>query len=268
MKMKTTSARRWSAIVALLGLPAAAGTALADSPADIPEEKEFRLPVDADTAAEIDTLIPQLGSPKYATREAASGRLLEIGPVALAKLRQAYLTTDDLESRLRIETIVEDAYLTYHVYGRNGFLGIGQGLIVTHEDDRRIAKGHVGVTVSSVILETAAQRAGLREFDVIIAMDDNPIAATGSQREIATDFGESIRLRGPGTAVKLTVLRDGSVLQVNAVLGRRGRSHYWRFDPMTQEPDAPTRMLILARQRFEPWWIQHFRKRPGTTARP
>ena len=192
---------------------------------------------------------------------------MEIGAPALAKLREAYLATDDLEIRLRIETAVEETYLTYHVYGRNGFLGIGQGLIVTSTDDPRLAPGHVGITVRSVIADTGAHRAGLRQFDIVIALDNEPIPAKGSEREIARDFGESIRLRGPGTAVKLTILRDESVLEVEAVLGRRGKDHYWRIDPVTQEPDAPTRMLIRARQQFRPWWIKHFRKQPGEAAK-
>ena len=157
--------------------------------------------------------------------------------------------------------------MTYHVYGRNGFLGIGQGLIVTSADDPRIAPGKVGITVRSVIRDTAAHRAGLRQFDVIIALDNEPIPAKGSQREIARDFGESIRTRGPGTAVKLTILRDESVLEVEAILGQRDKDHYWRIDLVTQEPDDATRMLIRAHQRFRPWWIKHFRKQPGEAAK-
>ena len=258
-------------IIAFLGFLLLPQPAAAGPPLEASDDEEFRLPLDAATTAEIDTLIPQLGSPSYAAREAASVRLIEIGAPALAKLRWGYLATDDLEVRLRIETIVEEAYLSYHVYDRNGFLGIAPGLIVTPADDPRIAKGFVGVTATTVIVDTAAQRAGLREFDIIVALDDRPIPAGGSDREIQVEFGEAIRRRGPGTPLRLTILRDEAVIHVGTELGRRNKEHYWRFDPITQEPDTPTRMLLFARQRFGPWWIKHFRMRPpsaGTTGSP
>ena len=77
--------------------------------------KEFNVPVDDALAAEIDTLIPQLGVAGYKARDAATQRLVEIGPAAFGRLRRAYRESDEFEVHLRIEEIVREAYLTHHV---------------------------------------------------------------------------------------------------------------------------------------------------------
>jgi hypothetical protein len=61
-------------------------------------------PLRADPA-EIQRLVAQLGSPKFAQREAASRRLEAIGPAALDALRQA-TESDDTEVRRRAEELL------------------------------------------------------------------------------------------------------------------------------------------------------------------
>ena len=54
---------------------------------------------------EVERLIAQLGDQKYAAREAAQKRLLELGPLAFASLNKA-LTGTDLEIVIRAERIL------------------------------------------------------------------------------------------------------------------------------------------------------------------
>ncbi|MDO8631979.1 MAG: PDZ domain-containing protein, partial [Phycisphaerales bacterium] len=169
-------------------------------------DEEFRLPIDPTAAASADELIRKLGSPVYKEREAATDGLIEIGAPALARLRSAYQTTDDLEVRLRIERIVRTAYLNHHVYNRSGFLGINlQPYSASMEEHPRLPKDAVGVKVGKVIPGTAAERAGLTVDDVIFEVDGDPVRGEGMQ--VVETFSATIRDRGPGGRMKLTVLR-------------------------------------------------------------
>ncbi len=218
---------------------------------------ELSVPVDGQLVAEIDALIARLGSPHYKEREAATLRLLEIGMAAFAQLSVAYQETDELEVRLRIERIVHEAYLNHHVYDRNGFLGISQSPVpIEHDNDNRIQENHVGIEVQRVIENTAAQRAQLRQGDVIIALDKEPVAAAGSQ--VITAFGESIRLRGPGARVILTLLREGRQLDVEVSLGTRPKEYYNTGQRVAYD------MLVQARQQFLILWARHFRRPTAT----
>jgi serine protease DegQ len=161
---------------------------------------------------------------------------------------------------LRIEKIVRTAYLDYHVYDRNGFLGISQQNVpVVHADDARIREGHIGIKVREVIANTAAQEAGFKAEDVIVALDGEPLSSKTASP--TTEFGESIRGRGPGTTVTLSILRGPRELEVRAVLRPRPREYYGRHQ-ITVSP-----MLEGARERFRIWWSVHFRQasalRPG-----
>lgn len=225
------------------------------SQAESVSDEEFSLPVDDQLAATIDSMIAGLGSPEYKEREAATAALLETGPRAFAKLRTAYDQSDELEVRSRIETIVRTAYLNYHVYGRNGFLGISQRRVPrTREDDPRIPDGHFGIQVQNVIENTAAQSVGFAAGDVIIALNGEPLMTTTGTSATAA-FGESIRLHGPGVGITLTVLRGPRQFDVEVILGDRPRRYYSGQGKVTQ-------MLHQFRRQFEIWWVKHFRQPP------
>ncbi|MGA8261050.1 MAG: DegQ family serine endoprotease [Arenicellales bacterium] len=71
-----------------------------------------------------------------------------------------------------------------------------------------------GAVVSQVMPNSPAKKAGLKEGDVIIAMDGKPV--TGAA-ELRNDVG----LKRVGTSIELTVLRDGKEMKVSAVLEAR-----------------------------------------------
>ena len=218
--------------------------------------EHLQTPGDERLASEIATLISQLDSPRYAEREAATSHLIRIGPPAFALLRTAYHRTEQLEARLRIEKIVYEAYINYHVYDRNAFLGIQQRLVpITNDDDARIPEGHVGIQVGRVIEGTAAERAELQAEDVIIALDQEPISAVDVQA--AQAFGELIRVRGPGTPVVLTVLRESDQFDVEVTLGSRPKVYYGRNQGLVFE------MLERSLRQFRVFWDQRFRKPPS-----
>ena len=74
-----------------------------------------------------------------------------------------------------------------------------------------------GALVSDISSGSAAERAGLRRGDVILAVDGQQVADSNALRN-------RIASTKPGTAVKLTILRDGSEQTVTATLGELERT--------------------------------------------
>ncbi len=70
----------------------------------------------------------------------------------------------------------------------------------------------VGGLVASVEPGSPAAKAGLKQGDVVVKVDQNPVAS-------GTDLAAAIRARQPGETVKLTVYRDGSERAISVTLG-------------------------------------------------
>ena len=86
----------------------------------------------------------------------------------------------------------------------------------TCEDDKRENKNNTsvkeGACITHVIEGTAAEKAGLKEGDVIVAIDDHQVKSHGH-------LSESMAMHKPGDAVKVTYWRDGKKNTVTANLG-------------------------------------------------
>lgn len=214
----------------------------------------FRLVVDRKTAERIEELVGKLAAPTYELREMATAALTEIGLPAFRRLRETYHTTEDLEVQLRVEQIVREAYLEHHVFGRNAFLGVSQSRFpLTHSDDPRVREGYFGVKIGRIIPGTAAARSVLDEGDVIIGLDGEPIGADA--RFGVPNFGESLRRRGPGTPLTLSVLREDTELEIHVILGARPKRYYRRQGLVSE-------MLRHFSEQFDLWWFERFRAMP------
>lgn len=245
-------------VVSLAYAPAFAQSAQQNDPVDVTDD-EFRLPLDDATAAEVDRLIPQLGSPEYHERERASTRLIAIGAAVSSKLRSAYNQSDDFEARLRIERIVREAYLGHHVFNRTGYLGIRRQMspkLPTHQTDPRIPVGHVGLPLQEVMPGTSAERAGLRARDLIIALDSTPLGEGGGDARAFGDFARSIRERGVGGKARLTVLRGSRTLELDVTLGPVPAQSFTDVAGLRQ-------LVSQASRTFDIWWTMYFRQ-PAT----
>jgi len=95
---------------------------------------------------------------------------------------------------------------------RRGQLGIVVLKIPSEEASQLGVNEGPGVVVYQVQGGSAADRAGLRQGDVITALNGTAITDPNT-------FRNSIASAGPGTEVTLTVKRDGSERQVRATLG-------------------------------------------------
>ena len=96
-----------------------------------------------------------------------------------------------------------------------GFLGVGMDeLTPAMAASLGLKKGTRGVTVVSVVPDSAAEKAGLQLLDVVIELDGEPV-------EKQMDLLNRIAILEPGTKVDLVVLRNGKRKEFSIKLGKR-----------------------------------------------
>lgn len=94
-----------------------------------------------------------------------------------------------------------------------GYLGVRiQGLTPDLAERFGIKDPH-GVLIGEVQKDTPGEKAGLKQADVIVALD-------GKKIDEAASFRNAIAMKAPGAKVNLTVLRDGNKVDVTATLGK------------------------------------------------
>ncbi|MHB1156967.1 MAG: PDZ domain-containing protein [Phycisphaerales bacterium] len=212
---------------------------------------------DAISAPQLDALLQQLGDDQYPKREAAQSQLEAMNEAriaaALPRIAAMYHATTDAEIRMRLrrfgdhcfERLVVPRYAELH---QPGYLGIipAAGIL----DDR----GTAAVMVVNILPDGPAQAAGMRQNDVILAIDDKPLppvknGAPGSEqatRVIVEQFVRAIQQRPPGTQVRFTIQRDEKWMTIPLRLAAVPSQHQ---DPRTTEiRQAQAKML---RQQ---WW--------------
>ena len=96
-----------------------------------------------------------------------------------------------------------------------GFLGIGLDELTPGvaaslglEEDTK------GVVISSIVEDSAAKRAGLKIYDIVVELDGQPV-------EKRNEFRNRVAMLNPGTKVELVVLRDGKRKPFTVTLGKR-----------------------------------------------
>ncbi len=169
-------------------------------------------------ADDVTRAIEGLGARKYADREAAQVRLVDLAAAdpepLLQRAVREFATTRDPEVRERLRTVMQ-AVLDRHVWGRpQGFLGIRMApALVVLGGAAPALKSQIQVV--GLTEDSAAQKAGLQVGDVITGLDGQPLAADAPQQA----FTENIRARPPGTVVRLRVMRDGEEQEISVTLG-------------------------------------------------
>jgi serine protease Do len=108
-----------------------------------------------------------------------------------------------------MESIIEHGHVV------RGYLGITMG----GEVDATMAKAldldkPYGVIVGSVTEDGPAEKAGIREDDVIQAIDGEPIRSWGA-------FRTAIGTSSPGDEVELTIIRNGDTQEITVTLGEQ-----------------------------------------------
>jgi len=90
-----------------------------------------------------------------------------------------------------------------------------------------------GVVLSDIMAGSPADKAGLKERDIVLAIDGQPLPRLKPDRIVAGYFGQELLRHRPGDAVTLNVLRDGTrrdfavILADEPKLVREAERHYF-----------------------------------------
>ncbi len=96
-----------------------------------------------------------------------------------------------------------------------GYLGIYyQELTPESAPTFGLDKDTKGVAITQVMKDSAAEKAGLKRYDVIVELDDILV-------ENGNEFLNRVAMLNPGTKVKIVILRDGKRKTLTAELGKR-----------------------------------------------
>ncbi|HTH45993.1 MAG TPA: PDZ domain-containing protein [Candidatus Limnocylindria bacterium] len=90
-----------------------------------------------------------------------------------------------------------------------------------------------GVVLSDIASGTPAEQAGLRDRDIVLAIDGSPLPRLKPDRIVAGYFSQQILLHRPGDTLNLTILRGSERKEVTVTLGsepklvREAERHYF-----------------------------------------
>lgn len=211
---------------------------------------------DALPVPQLVALLQQLGDDQYPKREAAQSQLEAMSEAriaaALPRIAAMYLATTDAEIRMRLrrfgdhcfDRLVVPRYAELH---QPGYLGIipAAGIL----DDQ----GTAAVMVVNILPDGPAQAAGMRQNDVIIAIDDKPLPPVKNisdnqqaTRVVVEQFVRAIQQRPPGTQVRFTIQRDEKRMTIPLRLAAIPSQH--------QDPRATEIRQAQAKMLRQQWW--------------
>ena len=95
---------------------------------------------------------------------------------------------------------------------RRGVLGVNVQDVTPDLADALELKRNEGALVTLITPNSAAEKAGLQEGDVVIAVNGEPVVGS-------TDLRNYVGLLRVGSAVKLDIVRDGKRQRINATIG-------------------------------------------------
>ncbi len=121
-----------------------------------------------------------------------------------------------------IEGIIENGYISKPY--------IGVSVITVSDDASKIARA--GAFVKSVTEGAPADEAGLRENDIIYAVDGANISTSGELVDIVT-------AKKPGDVITLSVYRDREEIEIKVVIGEQIQSAEYTFENEETQPYDP-----------------------------
>lgn len=215
---------------------------LAGPPASLPATQPASAP--APIAPQLDALIHQLGDLRFDVRENATRQLCQADPALVAPLVDRYKSEASHERKLRLRQVIENLFIRRQMQGEVGFFGI-QLMLADNVVDPATWRAGECVYAQRVLEGFPAQQAGVRDGDLLVALDGKPISwffaaapppATGpagarrpepnpARGRFATNekvdrFTQHIKRRTPGSKVTLRVLRASAPRKIQlAVAG-------------------------------------------------
>ena len=109
---------------------------------------------------------------------------------------------------------------------RRGQIGVGiQDITPDLREALELEAGQFGVLVGDVFTGAPAERAGIKPGDVILEVDGKPTRSSGQLRS-------QIGIKSVGDEVRLSVLRDGKLLEIEVAIGA-AKSSGAKIEPPT-----------------------------------
>jgi C-terminal processing protease CtpA/Prc len=166
-------------------------------------------------------MVEQLNSEQFAVRQGAEAELLKWSRQqpgeAMDELYRQSRVAPDPEVRERclrvLKELINDEYLREGV----GYLGVRMNgftevIMIAGEPKPRFA-----IRLIQVEEETPARKAGLIAGDLLLGVNDT----NWTQGDTSETVSEAIQSYKAGTEVKIKLFRDGKVVELPVVLGRR-----------------------------------------------
>ena len=117
-----------------------------------------------------------------------------------------------------------DSLYRISVGGSGGYLGIRMKE-VSGANYQELGLSEVrGVAIQKVLEDSAAEKAGLQDGDVIVSFNGEAVTSTRK-------FSRMIREVAPDHTVNLTVVRGGSEMQVPVTMGKRKGMAFFSLQP-------------------------------------
>ena len=163
--------------------------------------------------------LAELASEDFRTREEAQAAILawarQHPAGAIDLLYDRSLHADDPEVRERCLAVLRELVNDQYLREGEGYIGIRmlEEVAVVPGD----AKPRGVIRVTQVMPDSAAAKAGLRVNDLSAGIEDKIWRNAPAMRP----FSEAVRQYKPGSRVRLKVVREGALIEVPVVLGRR-----------------------------------------------
>ena len=163
--------------------------------------------------------LAELESEDFRTRENAQAAILDWAranlPRAMDLLYGSSLRAEDPEVRERCLAVLRELVNDEFLKEGEGYIGIRmlEEIAVLPGE----AKPRSVIRVAQVMPDSAADKGGLRVNDLITAIEDK----VWHEGPALRPFSEAVRQYKPGTKVILKVLREGAMIELPVILGRR-----------------------------------------------
>jgi len=204
-----------------------------------------------------DDILRDLQRDEFRVRENAQERLLRWARQDVPARAKLLLTSakeaPDPEVRQRSHNVLHALAMEAYLQEGEGFVGIQMVAVRARvpgegEDAREL------ITITRVLRDTPAREAGLRPGDMIASVDGIDLA----EDDALPSFQEMIKEMKPGKPTRFGIVRDGELLEIEVILGRRPPE---AAEHMLGHPMAD--MNELARQdrdRFFREWLENLEK--------
>jgi Do/DeqQ family serine protease len=125
---------------------------------------------------------------------------------------------------------------------QRGFLGVQIQDVTNELADKEGLKEVKGVFIAKVNENSAAEAAGLKEKDVIIAVDGEPVNSSNALQE-------KVGLKSPGDKVKIKFLRNGNEREVEVTLkNREGKTEIIKTEKIEKNKVLDTEFETITRE--------------------